>query len=197
MINYIEGDIISIRDNIILVRTNNIGYNIICSSRLLNKVVSGDYIKLFVELFIAQQISFHLYGFETEEERLWFLELKNKTNLSKKVLINIISHNINDIINAINEKDIGFFQNIDGIGKKSAESLITEMKNSKLLEIKSVSPSRTSIDPDLLELLKNLGLDTKKHLDIIKKFADSNLSEAEIIKQIILEANSSRINSGA
>lgn len=130
MIGYINGKVISGSDNKILIENNGIGYEVICSAaaacRLLQERAGGVYTYLQVK-----EDGISLFGFNTPEEKAMFLKLLSVSGVGAKMAITVLSGlGIKDLAVAIASSDVKELSKIKGLGKKTAERIIVELRES-------------------------------------------------------------------
>lgn len=179
MIGKLRGFIDSITEDKCLIDVNGVGYVVFISAKtssLLKQLPSDKEVSLIIETAVKED-AIELYGFASEIEKIWFLELTKVQGVGNKMGQKILSAlNIEDLAKALISSDIKTFSNISGIGPKLASRLTTELKDSpKKLGIdlsfniknseNSVEISNNQIASDALSALENLGY--KKH-DILR-----------------------------
>jgi holliday junction DNA helicase RuvA len=130
------------------------------------------------------------YGFDTHEQKHIFENLLKISGIWPKTAFHIAQIPQKDIQQATQDLNIKFFQNIPGIGPKSAKKILLELKDS----IKQDDLQKLAIDDKLLKkittTLKWLGYEAKKINEVLHKYdkpiTEDNLSEVVkwIIKQI-------------
>lgn len=130
MIGYISGKVIFSDENKILIENNGIGYEVICSSaaacRLLQERSGGVYTYMQVK-----EDGIFLYGFNNVEEKTMFLKLLSVSGVGAKMAITVLSGlGIKDLAVAIASSDVKELSKIKGLGKKTAERIIVELRES-------------------------------------------------------------------
>lgn len=130
MIGYISGKVLSGTENIVLIENGGIGYEVNCSAaamqRLLEKREGGVYTYLQVK-----EDGISLFGFNTLEEKQMFLKLLSVSGVGAKMAINVLSGmSLADLALAIASSDIKGLSKIKGLGKKTAERIIVELRES-------------------------------------------------------------------
>lgn len=130
MIGYVKGKLIHNNENTVLLENNGIGYEITCSvtaySMLMEKREGGVYTYLQVK-----EDGMFLYGFATLEEKRMFLKLISVSGVGAKMGIVILGGmNLKDLALAIATSDVKKLSSIKGLGKKTAERIIVELRES-------------------------------------------------------------------
>lgn len=130
LFEFIIGDIISIRDDYIILQNNGIGYKIYTSTNSIIKLELGVKDVVIYTNLIVRDDGVFLYGFISEEEMDMFKLLQLVSKVGPKVALGILSTITPDQIKlAIIKRDIESLSKAPGIGKKTAERLILELKD--------------------------------------------------------------------
>lgn len=178
MLSYIKGTIIYKDNNFVILKNNDIGYKIFASEEFIIKSKTGE----TKELFIHEQIrddSHELYGFQSTEELKFFWKLINVSGVGPKMGHRIISSNkLEKMQKAVNDGDLFLISSIPGVGKKTAQKIILELKG-RLTE-EGTSPTS---DSELVEALMQLGYSKNEAEDTAKKVDGENKTTEEKIKE--------------
>lgn len=188
MYNYLKGSIVSkLEDSKIVMEVHDIGYEIYTDNELYN--CSEEIVKAYV-ILVPSDDEFRLYGFKTEEKRRLFNVLRGVSGLGSKSVIRILSAaEPLEIIEAISFNDTTFLKTLPGVGKKTAERLVLELKTkmkdfSDQLKTDDLSENEDKIRnlklfQESLEALEALGYSPSKTRQIlhelIEKKADYNV----------------------
>lgn len=128
MIGYIKGQVEYLGDGYVILDNGGIGYEIAVSSYTLTQASKNPYIQLYTYLNVREDGLF-LYGFYTKEEKYMFLKLISISGVGPKAAISILSGiELNSLMVSIVNQDIKTLSKIKGIGKKTAERIILELK---------------------------------------------------------------------
>jgi holliday junction DNA helicase RuvA len=129
MIGFIKGTLISAKPTQILVDVNGVGYLCNISINTFEKISNQKDISLFIHTHVKED-SITLFGFYTESEKIMFELLISVSGVGPKIALSILSGiQINDLKDAIIFADISRISAVPGIGRKTAERLILELKN--------------------------------------------------------------------
>ena len=178
----------------ILLEVNGIGYEIsipLSTSFQLPKV--GDSAFLLTHLVVRED-QHSLYGFATEEERKLFRALIKISGVGAKLAITILSGtNVTGFIQSVVNEDIDALVHLPGIGKKTAERLVVEMKD-KISEISDEQQNLqdsgvNSAVAEAINALVNLGYKTKDAKNILDKIDSEELSVEDLIRQALKSLN--------
>ena len=188
MIGKLRGFIDSIAEDKCVIDVGGVGYVVFLSAKtanLLKTFPRDKEISLIIETAVKED-AIELYGFISEIEKIWFLELTKVQGVGNKMGQKILSAlTIEDLAKALISSDIKTFSNISGIGPKLATRLTTELKNSpKKLGIdlgfdvqKSENLAEISgneIASDALSALENLGYRKHDCLRVINFLIEGN-----------------------
>lgn len=171
MIGKLRGSIDFIADDKAIIDVGGVGYVVFISNKtasFLRQYPKEKEVSLVIETVVKED-AIELYGFGSEIEKIWFLELTKVQGVGSKMGQKILSaFSIQDIAKALVSSDIKAFSSISGIGPKLASRITTELKESpkKLgidvgMDIEKMSNNQASpnsqIALDALSALENLG----------------------------------------
>ena len=130
MINFIEGKVVDKQEDYVVIENNQIGYEIYVSSFTQNTLIyQNEMARLFTYMNVRED-GITLYGFATKEEKDMFLKLISVSGIGPKMAMGILSNiSIVDLTNAIFRQDIKMLCTVKGLGKKTAERLLVELKD--------------------------------------------------------------------
>ena len=137
MINWIKGEVIDLWQNnnkfFILINCQNLGYEIQILETLFTKLktnkISHENIILWIK-FIKKEDSDLLFGFESRDEKNFFIEIINIRGIGSQIGIAILNKlTIKEVINAVNSQNKKLISSIPGIGQKMTERIILELKS--------------------------------------------------------------------
>jgi Holliday junction DNA helicase RuvA len=129
MIAAVRGEVMVRRPDHVVIDAGGVGYRFIVSAETLKAVPgAGKEAFLHAEL-IAREDSLTLYGFASEEERELFCQLISVSGIGPKVAIAALSGGAaRELLRAIAAGDAKRFQAVPGIGKRTAERIIVELR---------------------------------------------------------------------
>ena len=188
MIGYLNGKIISAKPTRVLIDVNGVGYIVNISISTFEKISGEENVSLFIYTNVRED-AITLFGFFSEAEKEMFELLISVNGVGPKIALNILSSiQYNDLKFAIETSDISRIVAVPGIGRKSAERLILELKG-KLGSISGEHSSSTanSAKNEAMLALSTLGYNQKTAekvvSDLLQKTPD--LSLEEIIKKAL------------
>ena len=128
MIGYIKGTLLSANNGIILLENNGIGYEITCSASVYEKILADKKGEVYTYLAVRED-GVSLYGFISPEEKNMFLQLITVSGVGPKMGITVLSGmTLNDLAVKIATSDVKGLSAIKGLGKKTAERIILELR---------------------------------------------------------------------
>jgi Holliday junction DNA helicase RuvA len=163
MIASVSGEVLVRRPDHVVIDANGVGYRLAVSAETLKSVPArGKHGTLHAHL-VARDDALSLYGFASEEERDLFLHLISVGGVGPKVAMAVLSGGpVRELLRAIAAGDVKRFQAVPGIGKRTAERIIVELREKVAGEIEGDAESAVAGgegDPRSLarEGLLNLG----------------------------------------
>lgn len=193
MYAFISGKIEYKTENTIVLNCNGVGYEIYATSYAINNAGNiGDLATIQTYLHVRED-AMTLFGFSSNQEKEVFLKLITVSGVGAKTAISILSGiSYNDLISCIISEDIKSIGSIKGIGKKTAERIVLELKNNfQDLEINSLFSNNQTLlkgNENLDEatmLLVNMGLSKFDALKLVKDVASPNDTTEDIIKKAL------------
>ncbi len=128
MYAYISGEVAQKAATYAVIDVNGVGYLIYTDSFSLNNLKTGEKGKLYTYLKVAED-DMTLYGFGTVEQKTMFEKLLSISGIGPKAAAAVLScMRVNDIAAAVISNDDKAFTNVPGIGKKTAQRLVLELK---------------------------------------------------------------------
>lgn len=189
MIGYINGLIIDKDEKMLLVLAQSIGYKIFTSTELAASSQVDHKVQLYIHTSVRED-DISLYGFTKKEELVFFEQLLGVSGVGPKVALDILATPINLTKSAIINNDTAVLTKIKGLGKKTAERLVLELKNKVTPGTDSSGgPSMSSVNEDAIMALESLGYE---RFQIIKAMDDipKDITETEDIVKHFLKTSS-------
>lgn len=187
MIGRISGILLDKTPPLALIDCNGVGYECevpMSTFYLLPQV--GDKVILLTH-FVVREDAQLLFGFGTNQERLMFRQLLKVNGIGAKSALAILSGlSIDELIQAVSLQEAGLLTRVPGIGKKTAERLLLELKDKFTLDsaLSIKGSGITSISQDVLNALIALGYNERESLNAVKSL-DVNLTVNDGIKQAL------------
>lgn len=168
MYAYIVGKVDTYGDGYLVVEAGGVGYLLNASNYTVSKLGrAGQTVKVFTYLAVRED-DMSLYGFATEEEKQMFLRLITVSGVGPKMALGILSAaDVSTLATSIVSGDTKTLAKVKGIGKKTAERIVVELKESigedgaSFLNAGAsvgVTPENDSMIAEALEVLTTLGV---------------------------------------
>lgn len=188
MFAYLEGALTYKSPSLLYMAVNGVGYELQITLQTYSKIQQKESCRLYTHLQIRED-AWVLYGFADETERTTFRQLLNISGVGAATARIILSSLTPDeLARAIASEDARTLEKIKGIGAKTAQRIILELKG-KLFGAKSADlphVAHNTTEEDALIALVNLGISRAVAESAIKKISNaSSLSVEELIKQAL------------
>lgn len=187
MISLISGKLLSGNDGFAVIDTGGVGYRLFISKNCQSGLPAfGETVTLFAHLH-AREDALQLYGFLDEEERELFLNLISISKIGPKLALSILSYSPDKLKTAIVRKDLAMISSIPGVGKKTAERLVLELKEKLELPDVLLEDETEAVKPEGEEVkvarqaLLNLGFSPAEVAEVMKDETIDEGEEAEVI----------------
>lgn len=190
MIAHIQGKLVEKTPTHVIIDCGGLGYHVNISLHTYSLLPNTDFIKLFTHLQIKED-SHTLFGFVEKSEREIFKMLLSVSGIGASIARTMLSSlDPIQITNAIASGDVVTIQSIKGIGSKTAQRVILDLKDKvlKLYDLDEVSMSQSNTNRDeALSALEVLGFIRKASEKIIEKIVkdDPEASVETIIKKAL------------
>ncbi len=186
MISYLKGTVLTKKTKYLILLVDNIGYQIFTNEKTLNSLKEDDEASLYIHHHVTEN-SQELYGFTALPELELFKNLISISGVGPKSAINVLAtSSVEDVIQAILAEDPALLKTVSGIGTKTAERIVVELKSkigslykeSTGNEISAATPK----DVEIIEALLGLGYNRKEIIDTIKQIPADITDTSEKIK---------------
>jgi len=190
VISYIKGELTEVFDDIIIVECNGIGYNIRVPASFLSRVPRvGTELKVFTYLYVRED-AMNLYGFLTRDDLDVFKLLITVNGIGPKGALGILSAITPDELRfAVLADDVKLISSAPGIGTKTAQKLIIELKDKLKLEdafetkLAHINEELDNSDGrnDAIQALVALGYGSAEAIKAVKQVEDLDKKDPESI----------------
>ncbi len=174
MIGRIKGEIVELNPPRIMVDVHGVGYEIdVPMSTFYNLPAMGAEVTLLTH-FVVREDAQLLYGFLTANERDAFRILLKVSGIGARTALSILSGmSVDELVNAVALQDAALLTRVPGIGKKTAERLILELKDKLTAAIgASGLVATTSATTDIINALIGLGYSDREARAVVKKLPE-------------------------
>ncbi len=197
MIYSITGNIKRIDENMITVETNSIEYEVCCSYGTIDDLLLGSGEKKVYTYMQVREDAVALFGFADLAEKRMFLNLINISGIGPKMAISILSGmSAKNLASAVVNQNVGLLTKIKGLGKKTAERIVLELKEKVQENVKQeqVLGGETVFElvedftremNDAVAILVELGIKKEEATKLVKQKAESNETAEQIIRKCL------------
>ncbi len=187
MISYITGKIQSVgKDSVVVETTGGVGYEIFLSKTVAMNYSAGQEVSFFTYLRVSES-AMDLYGFQNAEQKDFFELLLSVSGVGPKSAMNILNlGSIDDIRGAIARQDVKYLTAVQGMGQKTAERLVVELKN-KIGKIENMGEitGDSQILSDVIEGLVSMGYGKEEAKDAVKDIDSKDKTTEEVLKEAL------------
>lgn len=196
MIGHLRGMLREKRPNHVLLDVHGVGYAVhIPLSTFYALGELGSEASFLIHTHVRED-SLALYGFHTAREKEMFEQLLTISGVGPRVAIAILSGmSVEELIPAIRKNDLVKLTSIPGVGRKTAERIVVELRDKLIgVEVAEAAPRTGGIEEDVISALVNLGYDRRT-----AERAVQDVSRSDDKKQFepLLRASLQRISSVA
>ena len=196
MLAYIKGLVVAKEQGSVIIEANSLGYEILLNSRLLEVVTVGQELELYLHHRITEGHQ-ALYGFSSLSERKLFLMLISVSGVGPKAgLAFLTAYSLEQAVQALAAADLNLISSISGIGRKTAEKIVLELKD-KVSEqfttvvaetnsstVVSTNHLDSSFQDELTAALRTLGYSSGEIATALKK-ASAELVDSTNVEEAI------------
>ena len=192
MIGYLKGKILSLSQDTALIETGGVGYEVLCSASVMSDLMGKDEGEVYTYLQVRED-GISLFGFSSPAEKNMFLKLVSVSGVGPKMGIAVLSGmDINSLAVAIASSDVKKLSTVKGLGKKTAERIILELRE-KVTASEAPAPSKGGApvlpaddgEEDAVVALMSLGFTRAESSRAIDRAKSAG---ASTIEEIIREA---------
>ncbi|MBO5851575.1 MAG: Holliday junction branch migration protein RuvA [Clostridia bacterium] len=179
MIGYLNGNVISQNNGVVILETGGVGFEVICSASAYELLANAKKGAIYAYTHVKED-AITLYGFISQEEKSMFLKLISVSGVGPKMGILILSAMpLKDLAYIIASSDVKGLSSVKGLGKKTAERIILELReNISALDLPEGTKSSKKqqevvdkLDEDGVIALMSLGFnrqDSKRAVEIAR-----------------------------
>ena len=203
MIVSLKGRLVDVRENSVVLDVQGIGYEVIVTSSVLQQLPALGQ-ELFVQTYLqVRDDAFVLYGFSSAEERGLFHTIIGVNGIGPKLGVGILSNIASrEFIQAVQRQDLSTLTSLPGIGKKTGERILLELKD-KFKDLPWESEDQDEVLPivsgsvfeDALEALQALGYhssEAERMVNLAKPHLKDNYNLQELLKVALAQNSQQR-----
>lgn len=191
MIGSLDGTVRGTINEFLIVDIHGIGYKVSVPTSTLTGVADGAKIFLWTHLAVRENAQ-DLYGFETKDELQWFELLLSVSGIGPKSAMTIMNAvDTKSLETAIGRNDANMLSKAFGLGKKTAEKIVLELRE-KVGSIDRKGGSLSGSDGDVVDALVGLGYSLREARDAMQAVPKDITSPEERIRKAISLASRQR-----
>jgi holliday junction DNA helicase RuvA len=178
MIGSLRGTVLVRRPDNVIIDVNGVGYQVQLPLNVLADLpAEGKEVFLHIYTHVRED-ALQLFGFTSEDEKKIFLVLLGISGIGPKMALNILSGlSYEEFLNAIDSEDIAMLCRIPGLGKKTAQRLILELRE----KLPSVTGTKDRLFEDTLSALVNLGYKKNIAQEFLEKSYKQGFNDIEAL----------------
>lgn len=185
MLAYIEGKIQAKFDKSLVINANGVGYLVSVTEEIFIQAREETEISLFLHTQVRED-AISLYGFANPTELNFFKQLISVSGIGPKTGMEIMNNDINKIKSAIISGDTSTISSIKGIGKKTAERLVLELKNKiEPTNLNTRTHTHIDIDQDAIDALMRFGYSQGQIQKVLSRTEEMFKNTEECIKYFL------------
>ena len=195
MFSFISGILEEKENNIVVINCNGVGFELITSDISIAQIGNiGDHVTMQTYMAVRED-AITLFGFASKDEKSAFLKLTSVSGIGGKMAIAILSAMpVSDLIDAIVTENIKLLSSIKGLGKKTAERIVVDLKNNfDDIQLSMLSSNKSSIKSnaidEAIDTLVAMGLTRFDATQVVKGVATQDDTTEEIIKKSLKNLN--------
>ena len=188
MYAYLNGTVSQKLIDKVYLDVKGVGFEVFCSQNTLDTLVQGETRILYTYLYLAEGIM-NLYGFADLAEKDMFRLLLSVTRVGPKLALSVLSRmKPQDVTNAVITDNPSAFDGVSGMGRKTAQRVILELKEKlsegETLPVGSAGPVETDFYSDSIAALIALGYDGLSASRAVTSVKDAQSTEDMIKKAL-------------
>ena len=179
MLNFIKGEAVEFGENTVVIDNGGIGYELTVSNVTVEKIKNGSRFVCLQCYMAVREDGISLYGFLTKEAKNMFLKLITISGVGPKAAIGILSGmEVYDLMRVIMASDIKALSKLKGVGKKTAERIVLELRGEIDAESREIMESAKAVgddetldadSADAISALRSLGFTQAEATEAVKK----------------------------
>lgn len=184
MIGYIEGTVRSLTLGYALIVTNGIGYKVALTKNTLAGLRAGQMLSVVTHLAVRED-ALDLYGFIDEDELRLFGQLLTVSGIGPRSALAILDiATVETLRSAIGQGRAEYLTKVSGIGRKTAEKIVIELRDKVGLSSEGGTASLKG-DEDALEAMKSLGYSPQEARDALRKVPSSIIKGTDRLREAL------------
>lgn len=196
MIAYLKGKLVHKEPSFVQIEVNGVGYQVSISLHTFSEIKEREDLKIFTYMHVREDAHI-LYGFVSEAEKQMFLQLISVNGVGPNTALVVLSYlPPADLRSAIIQENVAALQAVKGIGGKTAQRIILELKDKLKRDLGDEEPGKPGLvhnttRHEALTALVTLGIPkpaAERSIDTILKRMGTSISLEELVKQALKNA---------
>ena len=188
MYNYIKGKLIESGENYVVVESGNIGYELNVSANTAAELSAAEgEVKIYRFLSVRED-DMSLFGFATKQEKSMFVKLVSVSGVGPKLALTVLSGmTAGQFAAAVVKGDVTALSKTKGVGKKTAERIVLELKDKVNKDytseetVSAVKADVTEVDEEAVLALMTLGYNRHEASEAVKRVQKDGMSLEQLI----------------
>jgi Holliday junction DNA helicase RuvA len=182
MIGHLEGIVKKVGTGMVVLSAHGVGYKVACTRETAGTLQEGGTTSLWTHLAVRED-SLDLYGFAAEDELRFFELLLTVSGIGPKSALGILDiAAVETLRSAIAGENAAYLTNVSGIGKKTAEKIVLELKDKVGKAIEALPMTG---DAEALEAMRALGYSAQEARDALRKVPAEVTSSSERLREAL------------
>ena len=187
MISRLTGKIIDIGEKYVVIDVGGVGYKVFCATDTVASLQEDSTVSLHTYLAVRED-ALDLYGFGSLQEKNFFEMLISVSGIGPKSALGILSTTSTDTLaQAIGTGDTSYLTKVGGIGRKTAEKIVLELRDKMRAHTSETKETSGSLraESDIIEALKALGYSQNEAREALKEIPQSIVGTNARIKEAL------------
>lgn len=186
MIRFLTGKVVAVDSALVVLTPGGVGYAVGMTKLSLSQYVIGQEVSLHTYMKVSDS-ALALYGFETVEARQFFELLLSVSGVGPKSAMNILAlGSIEDISAAIGRGDVKYLTAVQGMGKKTAERMVVELKSRITKHVTRNNESQSSrLLVDVIEGLVAMGYGKEEAKAVVREMDAGEKTVEELLREAL------------
>jgi len=183
MISYLTGKILNKGKGYVILKTDNIGYQVFVNAGMYADLNNGQEVEFYIYHHVSETAQ-DLYGFKSFSELEFFKLLISISGVGPKSALGVLAMaSVNEIKSSISQGDPSLLNKVSGIGAKTAERIVLELKNKiDILPKDMVGVDITNANSDEIDALISLGYSLQQAREALRTVDNLVIDSGERIR---------------
>ncbi len=185
MIGYLSGTVVSSNEKFLILDVGGVGYKVYTAPDILRQAVVGSLASLWIYTAVRED-ALELYGFASQSVQELFELLINVSGIGPKSALGILSlADIGSLVHAIQTENVGYLTQVSGIGKKTAEKIVIELKDRiEKVSLEHAIPDTESLR-DVVDALLSMGYNERAIREVLRNMDTTDADTSRIIREAL------------